>query len=76
MWEPKLTGKVRLAAELQARLEEATLVKRLATLRDDLPIDCSLAALAWRGLDQTRLSTVITRAEATDLWPRIERWRR
>ena len=75
-WKPKLTGKARLAEELKARLEEATLVKRLATLRDDLPIDCSLAALAWLGLDRTRLSTVIARAEATDLWPRIERWRR
>ena len=73
-WEPRVAGKVRLADELVARRDEALLVKRLATLRDDLPIDCSLSALAWQSLDEPRLADVVARAEATDLWPRIERW--
>ena len=64
----------RLAAEFVARRDEALLVKRLATLRDDLPLDCSLAALAWRGLDDERLRGVVAKAEADDLWKRIERW--
>ena len=64
----------RLAAEFAARRDEALLVKRLATLRDDLPLDCSLAALAWRGLDDERLRGVVAKAEADDLWKRIERW--
>ena len=64
----------RLAAEFVARRDEALLVKRLATLRDDLPLDCSLAALAWRGLDDERLRAVVAKAEADDLWKRIERW--
>ena len=75
-WVPKLAGKARLADELRERRDEALLVKRLATLRDDLPIDCSLGALAWRSLDESRLRRVVARAEASDLWPRIERWRR
>ena len=74
-WEPKVPGKARLAAELLAGRDEALLVKRLATLRDDLPIDCSVGALAWRALDEPRLRRVVARAEASDLWPRIERWR-
>lgn len=63
-----------LAVEFGARRDEALLVKRLATLRDDLPLDCSLNALAWRGLDDDRLHRVIKRTEANDLWERIERW--
>ena len=74
-WRPAMAGKSRLASELAARRDEATLVKRLATLRDDLPIDCSLPALEWRGLDDGRLGRVVVRAEADDIWPRIERWR-
>lgn len=64
----------RLAAEFVARRDEALLVKRLATLRDDLPLDCSLTALAWHGLDDERLRRVVAKAEADDLWERIERW--
>ena len=65
----------RLAAELAARRDEALLVKRLATLRDDLPLDCALSALEWHRLDHGRLARVVARAEANDLWARIERWR-
>ncbi len=63
-----------LAEAFDCRRDEALLVKRLATLRDDLPLDCSLRALEWRGLDHERLRRVIERAEAKDLWERIERW--
>lgn len=75
-WLPKLAGKARLADKLRAQRDEVLLVKRLATLRDDLEIDCSLDALEWRGLAAARLQAVVTRAEANDLWPRVERWRR
>ena len=69
-----LPRRQRLAAEFVARRDEALLVKRLATLRDDLPLDCSLAALAWRGLDDERLRKVVAKTAADDLWARIERW--
>ena len=65
-----------LAVEFAARRDEAFLVKRLATLRDNLPLDCTLPAIEWRGLDQVRLAKVVARAEANDLWERIERWSR
>lgn len=73
-WEPAVAAKMRLAKELLARRDEALLVKRLATLRDDLPIDCSLAALAWRDVDEPRLESVINCTEADDLRPRLARW--
>ena len=63
-----------LAAEFVARRDEAFLVKRLAALRDDLPLDCTLPAIEWRGLDHERLGKVVARVEANDLWARIERW--
>ena len=63
-----------LAEGFDSRRDEALLVKRLATLRDDLPLDCSLRALQWRGLDHERLRSVIAKVEAKDLWERIERW--
>ena len=74
-WGPRVAGKERLAEELLARRDEALLVKRLATLRDDLAVDCSPSALTWRGLDEPRLADIVARIEATDLFPRIERWR-
>ena len=73
-WEPAVAGKARLAAELLSRRDEALLVKRLATLRDDLPIDCSLGSLAWQALDEARLANVVARTESDDLVARIARW--
>ena len=75
-WVPKVAGKARLADELRERRDEALLVKRLATLRDDLPIDCSLDALKWGELATVRLEALVAHVEADDLWPRIERWDR
>ena len=72
-WQAVRRGEY-LAEEFGARRDEALLVKRLASLRDDLPLDCSLCALQWRGLDHERLRSVIATAEAKDLWERIERW--
>lgn len=71
---PVLARRCQLAAEFAARRDEAFLVKRLATLRDDLPLDCTLPALEWRGLDRGRLARVVARAEANELLARIERW--
>lgn len=72
----ELRGSKRLAAQLAERRAEALLVKRLATLHDDLPLDCRLEALAWQDIDRRKLRTLIDRTEAQDLWPRIERWQR
>ena len=61
---------------LAAHRDEALMVARLARLRDDLPLDCRLEKLRWRELDDDRLAAVVARAEAHDLWERIERWQR
>ena len=72
----EVRGGKRLAARLAERREEALLVKRLATLHDDLPLDCRLEALAWHDFDSAKLRTLIDRTDAQDLWPRIQRWQR
>ena len=74
-WVAKVAGKARLAAEFAERRDEAMLVKRLATLRDDLPIECCLPALEWSGLSSERLATLVTRVEATDFLSRVARWK-
>ena len=74
-WPSALSGRSRLYEELAARRDEALLVRRLATLRDDLPLDCTLAGLAWPGLDESRLARMVARVEADDLWARLDRWR-
>lgn len=73
-WDVKVRGATRLAAALAAHREEALLVKALATLRSDLPIDCTPAKLQWNGVDRERLASVIEIAEAHDLYERLERW--
>ncbi len=74
-WRVNLRRGGRLAAEFVALRDEALLVKRLATLRDDLPLDCALTAIEWRGIDRERLGKVVARTEADDIWDRIRRWR-
>ena len=48
-WPVAVRGAERLAATLAERREEALLYKRLATLREDVPLRESLEDLAWRG---------------------------
>ena len=72
---PPLPRRTRLAAMLAVHRDEALMVARLARLRDDLPLDCLLEKLRWRELDDDRLTAVVARADAHNLWERIERWR-
>jgi 5'-3' exonuclease len=48
-WAVAVRGADRLAATLVERRDEALLYKRLATLREDVPLRESLADLEWRG---------------------------
>jgi len=48
-WSVQVRGAVRLAATLVERRDEALLYKRLATLREDVPLRESLEGLEWRG---------------------------
>jgi len=57
-WTVKVRGAATLAANLREHRDEAMLFRRLATLREDAPIDDSLDALCWRGPDVGALEAV------------------
>jgi 5'-3' exonuclease len=48
-WQVKVRGSDALAENLAAQRKDAELFRTLATLRRDVPIDASLARLAWSG---------------------------
>lgn len=73
-WDVAVRGAPRLASALASRREEALLVKGLATLRTDLPIDCAPSKLRWERVDRERLDRVVETTEAQDLYERLERW--
>lgn len=64
-WDVAVRGAAALAASLREHHAEAFLYRTLATLRLDVPIDCSLDALAWRGPDRPALAALCERLEMT-----------
>ena len=72
-WAVQVRGADRLAATLVERREEALLYKRLATLREDVPLTDSLEDLAWRGA-RPELRDFCARIGFDDLVPRVHRW--
>ena len=64
-WDVAVRGAAALMASLRAQRDDALLYRRLATLRTDVPIDASLATLAWRGPDRPALAAVCARLEIT-----------
>lgn len=53
-WDVQVRGAAGAAESLNAHTEEARLYKDLATLRTDVPMDSSLAALEWKGVDRDK----------------------
>ena len=53
-WEVKVRGAAAAAESLNANASEARLYKDLTTLRTDVPISASLAALEWKGVDREK----------------------
>ena len=53
-WEVKVRGAAAAAESLNANAREARLYKDLTTLRTDVPIAASLAALEWKGVDREK----------------------
>jgi 5'-3' exonuclease len=72
-WEVRVRGADRLAATLAARRDEALLYKRLATLREDVPLAESLDDLEWRGA-RPELRDFCARIGFEALLPRVGRW--
>ncbi len=65
---------VRLAENLAARRDEALLYRRLATLRQDVPLKEKLGDLEWQGARQ-QLKKICRELGAEQLPERISRWR-
>jgi 5'-3' exonuclease len=63
----------RLAKRLRAHQEEALLYRRLATLRDDVPIHERIADLEWRGAHQ-HLRRLCAELGSETLPKRVPRW--
>jgi len=72
-WDVRVRGAERLAATLAARRDEALLYKRLATLREDVPLAESLDDLAWRGA-RPELRDLCARLGFDALPARVQRW--
>ncbi|HEV8325558.1 MAG TPA: 5'-3' exonuclease H3TH domain-containing protein [Myxococcota bacterium] len=66
-WDVKVRGADRLADALSERRDEARLWRRLATLRADAPIPCTLEDLAWRGAPRSPFAELCARLGFADL---------
>ena len=53
-WDIQVRGAAGAADSLNAHTSEARLYRELATLRVDVPIDASLEALEWQGVDREK----------------------
>lgn len=63
----------RLAENLSTRWEELLLYRRLATLRDDVPLQEEIADLEWRGAHE-RLKEICGELGSDTLLKRVPRW--
>ena len=73
-WDVKLRGAARLAGNLAERRDDALLYKRLATLREDVPLAESLEDLEWLGAPKQRFEQWSEANRAQALAGRIKRW--
>ena len=53
-WDVTVRGAAGAAYSLNAYASEARLYKELATLRTDVPMDASMEALEWKGVDRDK----------------------
>lgn len=66
-WKVAVRGAPRLAATLAEQRDDALLYKRLATLREDVPLGESLADLQWRGIEASDYARLCERLGFGDL---------
>lgn len=75
MWPKTLRGAEKLCATLKAHREEALLYKKLATLREDVPLAERFGELLWRGVPKPRFHAWCDGAGVTTLKDRPTKWR-
>ena len=73
-WSLAVRGAKTLAANLAAERDAALLYKRLAILREDVPLEEDLDDLAWRGARRDLLAPLAVRLRDERILERIERW--
>ncbi len=73
-WGVPVRGAAKLAATLQAHLQDALLYRRLATLRRDVPLSESLEDLEWQGAHRTEFEALCGELGFDDLVGRPHRW--
>ena len=73
-WTVTVRGAERLAETLAGRRSDALLYKQLATLRTDVPLVESLAALEWRGVNRKLYEGLCARLGFGDLASRPTKW--
>jgi 5'-3' exonuclease len=74
-WDVKVRGAKTLATNLGEAREAALLYKRLATLREDVPLEQKLADLEWRGADRDKLAALAEKIGAERTIERVTRFR-
>lgn len=73
-WTVTLRGAAALAESLRTRRDKARLYKRLATLRTDVTLEESVAALEWRGARRAELEALCERLGDRTLLARVPRY--
>ena len=74
-WRVNLRGATSLASTLNEMREAATLFKRLATLRTNVPLHESLDELRWSGAHRQQLETLCQEIGEEQATSRVPTWR-
>ena len=73
-WTFDVRGATALAESLSAHREELALYRRLATLREDVPIEETVDDLEWRGARRAELEALCAELGDDRLVERVPRW--
>ena len=74
-WKVNVRGAPALAESLRQHVVEVALYKRLATLREDVPLEETLDDLRWQGARRDQLVAFCQEVGDMEMVGRIERWR-
>ena len=74
-WDLEIRGKAKLCESLSGLQKEASLYKRLATLRTDVPLETTMADLEWKGADRAALTAICGEIDDIGLLKRVPKWR-
>ena len=74
-WMVAVRGAAGLGAALRAHRQVASLYRRLATLRGDVPLAEEIEDLRWRGASRPDLRTLCDAIGGGDILERVHRWR-